>query len=70
MIDTIVNNILQDRDIDGGSSNWANWKSKLSIHTCMYCAENHGKIFPINILGENLRYLSKHILSALAYMFQ
>lgn len=31
MIDTIINNILQDRDLNGGSTNWANWMSKLTI---------------------------------------
>ena len=46
MIDTI----LQDRDLKGNSSKWANWMSVLSITTCLYCAKNHGKIVSITIL--------------------
>ena len=54
MIDTIINNILQDRDLNGGSTNWANWMSKLTIYNCQYCAENHGKIFQISILRDSI----------------
>ena len=51
IIDNFINNLLQDRKLEGFSSNWANWKSKLTISTCKVCKENHGKIFDISILN-------------------
>lgn len=52
-IDNFINNLLQDRNIRGYSSTWANWESKLTLFTCKICAENHGKIFEISILGNS-----------------
>ena len=43
-------NLLQDREIDGNSSRWANWKSMLTLFTCKYCIEHHGMIVDISIL--------------------
>ena len=48
-----INNIIQDRNLEGKSINWANWKSKLSPNTCLYCAEKHGTIVDISILNGN-----------------
>ena len=45
----MVKNILQDKDLRGGSYKWANWMSKLSLVTCEPCWENHGKIEDISI---------------------
>ena len=52
IIDTAINNFLQDRKIDGYSLKWANWMSKLTLYTCFYCAQQHGKIFDISILED------------------
>ena len=46
----MIYTILQDRELSGKSSNWANWMSKLTLTTCLYCAKNHGKIVSITIL--------------------
>ncbi len=57
MIDKIVgvvDNILQDRKLNGGSETWANWESILSLTTCQYCREKHGSIVPISICEEKL----------------
>ena len=43
-IDNFINNLLQDREISGNSSRWANWKSMLTLFTCKYCVEHHGMI--------------------------
>ena len=58
-IDNFINNLLQDRNLKGDSSKWANWMSKLTIFTCKYCTENHGKIFDISIL-ENKYEVNAH----------
>lgn len=46
----MIYTILQDRELMGNSSNWANWMSKLTLTTCLYCAKQHGKIASITIL--------------------
>ena len=50
IIDTVINNILQDRELYGDSIKWANWMSKLTLFTCLYCAQQHGKIVDISVL--------------------
>ena len=50
IIDTLINNLLQDKDLRGGSTNWENWMSKLTLFTCLYCAQQHGKIIDISML--------------------
>lgn len=50
IIDTIINNLLQDKELRGGSKNWANWMSKLTLFTCLRCAQQHGKIIDISML--------------------
>lgn len=52
IIKNFVSTLLQDRDVLGGSSRWANWMSKLTLTTCALCANNHGKVIDISILGE------------------
>lgn len=49
-IDTAINNILQDKNLYGDSIKWANWEAKLTLFTCLYCAQQHGKIVDISIL--------------------
>lgn len=49
-IDNSINNLLQDRKIDGNSLRWANWKSMLTLFTCKYCVEHHGMIVDISTL--------------------
>lgn len=50
----LINNLLQDRDIEGNSSKWANWMSMLTLFTCKYCVEHHGMIVDISILDYKL----------------
>ena len=50
IIDNFINNLVQDRNLLGKSTRWANWMSMLTIFTCKHCVENHGKIFEISIL--------------------
>ena len=59
IIDTAINNLLQDRKIYGYSIKWANWMSKLTLYTCLYCAQQHGKIVDISIL-ENKTEVNAH----------
>ena len=59
IIDTVINNILQDRELYGDSINWANWMSQLTLFTCLYCAQQHGKIVDISIL-ENKTEVNAH----------
>jgi hypothetical protein len=50
IIENLLSNLLQDRNLRGYSSKWANWKSQLTIYTCKFCIEQHGKIVDISIL--------------------
>lgn len=59
IIDTAINNILQDRKLFGDSLKWANWESKLTLFTCLYCAQQHGKIVDISVL-ENKTQVNAH----------
>ena len=49
-IENLINNLLQDRNLQGYSEKWANWESQLLPTSCRYCVEQHGKIFDISIL--------------------
>lgn len=55
MIRNYVAEISQDKDLGGDSENWANWMSALTLTTCKFCAEQHGKIVQIQILHHNRR---------------
>ena len=59
IIDTAINNILQDRELYGDSLKWANWMSKLTLYTCLYCAQQHGKIVDISMF-ENKTEVNAH----------
>ena len=50
IVEKIVNNILQDKLLYGNSTKWANWMSQLTLFTCQYCAEQHGRIVDISVL--------------------
>ena len=50
MNQNFIDNLFQDKDLQGNSQNWANWMSALLLTSCKYCVENHGKIFDISIL--------------------
>ena len=50
LIDNFINNLLQDRDLQGNSRNWANWMSELLPTSCKYCVEQHGKIVDISVV--------------------
>ena len=45
-----ANNIVQDKNLRGNSSKWANWMSNLTLFTCQYCTEQHGTIVDISVL--------------------
>lgn len=49
-IENLINNLLQDRNLQGYSEKWANWESQLLPTSCRYCVEQHGKIFDISVL--------------------
>lgn len=49
-IENLINNLMQDRDLRGNSTKWANWMSVLLPNTCRTCVENHGRIVDISIL--------------------
>ena len=48
----MIDNLFQNRNLRGSSSKWANWMSRLSVTSCQYCVENHGKIVDIVVLGD------------------
>ena len=58
-IEYLLKNVLQDKNLRGDSFNWANWMSQLTITTCQFCVEQHGKIFAISIL-ENKKEVEAH----------
>lgn len=51
MVETFIDNLLQDRNLRGSSTKWANWMSELKLTTCQYCVEQHGKIVDISVLN-------------------
>ena len=53
IVDALINDLLQDRNLAGNSSRWANWKSQLTITTCKYCVDHHGTIVDISVLESN-----------------
>lgn len=50
IIEKLINNLRQDKNIRGFSEKWANWMSILSKTTCQKCVEGHGTIAPASIL--------------------
>ena len=59
IIDTAINNILQDRELYGDSLKWANWMSKLTLYTCLYCTQQYWKIVDISMF-ENKTEVNAH----------
>ena len=45
-----IHTVIQDTELQGDSLTWANWMSRLTLTTCEYCVEHHGKIVDISIL--------------------
>lgn len=58
-IENLINNLRQNRELWGNSLNWANWISQLTVASCKYCVEQHGKIVDISIL-ENKTWVQAH----------
>ena len=54
-----IQNLRQDTNLFGNSTNWANWISQLTWKTCQYCVEQHGKIVDISVL-ENKTEVDAH----------
>ncbi len=59
IIDNLLNNLLQDRELEGDSSKWANWMSKLTFNTCKGCVDKHGSIVDVALL-ENKYEVEAH----------
>ena len=61
ILESFVNNLLQDRIVRGNSEKWANWMSELMLTTCQPCIEGHGTIRAITILNGQLeKNVNKH----------
>lgn len=58
MINKLLTILFVDKNLSGNSSKWANWMSKLTIFTCQYCVEQHGKIVDISILDNQFEVLA------------
>ena len=58
-IETLINNLRQDKELHGNSLKWANWMSKLLPNSCRYCVEQHGKIVDVSVL-ENKSEVEAH----------
>ena len=52
-IEKLINNLGQDKELCGDSTNWANWMSMLTFNTCKYCVEQHGKIVEVFVFEKN-----------------
>ncbi len=59
LIEKLINNLRQDRELWGDSVNFANWISQLAFNTCQYCVEQHGKIVDISVL-KNKKSVNAH----------
>ncbi len=59
IIVNILNNLMQDKDLGGDSTKWANWQSMLTLTTCLMCVKNHGKIVDISVM-ENKKRVNAH----------
>jgi len=55
----IINDLLQDRNLRGFSTKWANRMSKLTPMTCQTCIDKHGTIVNIK-LAEISPYVMEH----------
>jgi len=60
MINKLLTILFTDKNLSGNSSKWANWMSKLTIFTCKYCVEQHGKIVDISVLDNQFEVLAHH----------
>jgi len=58
-IEKLINNLKQDRELQGSSINFANWMSLLALNTCQYCVEQHGKIVDVSVLN-NKKSVNAH----------
>ena len=67
IVDDLIDNLLQNRDLRGNSSRWANWMSALTPTTCMPCQDNHGKIVDISILGDEYE-VNAHLYCKCVYV--
>ena len=52
MLQEIIDDIFQDKKLEGKSFRWANRQSMLTLTTCRTCIKNHGKIVPITVLSK------------------
>ena len=52
-IEKLINNLGQDKELCGDSTNWANWMSMLAFNTCKYCVEQHGKIVEVFVFANS-----------------
>lgn len=58
-MESLIDELKQDKMLSGGSFNFANWMSVLLPNSCRYCVDQHGKIVDISIL-ENKSEVQAH----------
>ena len=46
----IIYDILQDKELSGDSTKWANWMAQFTLTTCLFCIKKHGSIVDISVL--------------------
>ena len=50
IIGEIIYDILQDKELSGDSTKWANWMAQFTLTTCLFCIKKHGSIVDISVL--------------------
>jgi hypothetical protein len=51
---TVVNDVVQDRDLEGESERWINWKTLFTSKTCLYCGKKHGSIIAASVSTQEI----------------
>ncbi len=67
LAESVLDNLLQDRNLFGNSTKWANWMSQLAFNTCQQCVEQHGKIVDISELNNEYE-VNAHFLCKCVYV--
>jgi hypothetical protein len=69
MVKKLLSTLILGNNLRGDSNHWANWMSKLSPTTCLFCASKHGTIVSISVLeGKSIKYINKHPYCGCAYV--
>ena len=54
--------ILQDRNLNGSSTNWLNWMSTLTITTCSFCMRKHGTVYSPDEYNDIIMTITKRFM--------